>query len=463
MDVVYILASNGSHWRNNEIRYSLRSLQKHLKGYRNIYVIGEKPAWLNNVIHVRADDPYKYNKEANICNKIKIACEHPDISDDFLFINDDHFFLQDTNINEILPYSKKDADLHPSRETNLNKYELCRLNTWRALKEKGLTTYLYDIHTPIIYNKKKFLEVIKQYPWDNDDIGFVVKSMYGNTLDLGHFPYKDCKIDKEVTKEQIDEKLADRWIWSIGDHALSPVTIKYIDELYPIASKYEKSPVAISVIIPLYNQGEYLDECIHSVMAQQFTDFEVIIVDDCSTDNSYQIAQNLAEQSSKIRVYKNEKNRGVCYTRNKAISYANGEYIVPLDADDRIHDEYLNEVYSNKDKADIIYTNTVKFGTVSSIDNKIEYNFEELKKWNLINVTAMFKKSHWQEVGGYDENIKNLEDWEFWLRMGMFGHFGYRVPRPLFYYRKKGFGRFKESRPIRPEIKKYIYSKLGLR
>jgi len=105
----------------------------------------------------------------------------------------------------------------------------------------------------------------------------------------------------------------------------------------------ELSPT-VSVIVPCYNQGIYLDEAIQSVLGQTYQDFEIIIVDDGSDDGLTGLTNDLLRdyRRKRTRVIRTE-NRGVVSARNTAISHARGKYILPLDADDRIGSEYLEK------------------------------------------------------------------------------------------------------------------------
>jgi glycosyltransferase involved in cell wall biosynthesis len=90
----------------------------------------------------------------------------------------------------------------------------------------------------------------------------------------------------------------------------------------------------ISVIMPVYNTAPYLPAAIESILSQSFTDFEFLIIDDGSTDGSYEVCEKYAEQDERIKLSRNDKNMGISYTRNKLIELANSEYIAPQDSDD---------------------------------------------------------------------------------------------------------------------------------
>lgn len=97
----------------------------------------------------------------------------------------------------------------------------------------------------------------------------------------------------------------------------------------------------ISIIIPMFNVERYLSKCLDSIVSQSYTDWECIIVDDCSTDNSYSIANGYAIKDNRFKLFKNEENLGCGLTRKKCIDLATGEWFAFIDADDYIDSEFL--------------------------------------------------------------------------------------------------------------------------
>lgn len=197
----------------------------------------------------------------------------------------------------------------------------------------------------------------------------------------------------------------------------------------------------ISVVIPCYNHGPFLDECVDSVLNQTFKDFEIIVVDDGSTDGvTPDIAKRQEKKSSKIKTFAHSTNQFIAAARNTGVKNASGELIVNSDADCYFHPTILEKYYEaiTSKKGDIIYCTYLNFGDNirSTNSNNPEYSFQRLCKSNIITVAAMYYKKHWEEVGGYNEDLKfGAEDWEFWINMGERGHFGYLIPEILFYYR----------------------------
>ena len=98
----------------------------------------------------------------------------------------------------------------------------------------------------------------------------------------------------------------------------------------------------ISIIIPAYNTEKYIEKCLNSIISQTYKNFEVVIVDDCSTDNTLSIVQNYASKDDRIKVYQNDNNLGCGLTRRKAIELGTGEYFAFIDSDDYVEPTYLS-------------------------------------------------------------------------------------------------------------------------
>ena len=117
----------------------------------------------------------------------------------------------------------------------------------------------------------------------------------------------------------------------------------------------------VSVIIPVFNKEKYLSTCINSIINQSLKDIELILIDDCSSDNSYTIMEEYAKKDSRIKIYKNSNNIGTGATRNKGIKIAKSDYISFVDADDYISQNLLEINYEAavKNNADIIMIDIV--------------------------------------------------------------------------------------------------------
>ena len=202
----------------------------------------------------------------------------------------------------------------------------------------------------------------------------------------------------------------------------------------------------ISVIIPCYNQEKYISECLNSLIAQTFKDFEAIIIDDGSTDSSALIVRNYTDKYPNFKLL-SQQNQGVIAARNFAISNAKGEYIFPLDADDIIVPQALEkfvEAIKSK-KGDIITSRVQMFGEKTGEMKLKSPNKYNLSKNNCLVNSSLFRKSDFDKSGGYDSEFNlGLEDYDFWLNMVLRQKLKiYRIPEILFFYRIKNI---KESR-----------------
>ncbi len=118
---------------------------------------------------------------------------------------------------------------------------------------------------------------------------------------------------------------------------------------------------AISVIVPVYNMAPYLDECIASVLAQSLKDFELILINDGSTDDSETICEKATQRDDRVRLISYPACQGVSHARNKGIEAATGTYLCFLDADDMMHPQLLQFMYkqANASQADMVIADSV--------------------------------------------------------------------------------------------------------
>ena len=199
----------------------------------------------------------------------------------------------------------------------------------------------------------------------------------------------------------------------------------------------------VSVVIPCYNHGDFLVETLDSLQDQTFTDFEIIVVNDGSTDKA---TVNLLKSMNraKTRVV-HTANRGVSAARNRGISESVGDYILPLDADDKIGPGYLelavNLLEARSDVA-IVYCERVLFGECEGLDSLPEYDPRAVLVDNCIYPAALFRKADWDIVGGYSEKmIYGWEDWDFWISLSELNKQVVKISEPLFFYRVRSESR----------------------
>ncbi len=192
----------------------------------------------------------------------------------------------------------------------------------------------------------------------------------------------------------------------------------------------------ISIITACFNHGRYINDMLESVFNQTFQDYEVIIVNDGSTDDTAQILQEIIHD--KVLVIHTE-NRGPAAARNLAIKNARAPLILNLDADDKIAPEYLVKAYhifQNNPNIGIVSGDAELFGARSGKFVIGEYTLKDMLLGNRINSQSFFRKIDWTEVGGYsDDLVHGLEDWDFWLRLIELGREPYKINENLIFYR----------------------------
>lgn len=196
----------------------------------------------------------------------------------------------------------------------------------------------------------------------------------------------------------------------------------------------------VSVIIPYYNLREYLPDAINSVINQTFKDWELIIVDDGSTIDAQDIARDfITSHPDNQIIFLRTSNNGLADARNAGISIARGKYILPLDADDMIASTFLEKTLDAleiSNEIDIAYSDTQEFENRNNIVPAGKFDYANLPICNQLPYCSLFRRKVWEEVGGYNPNMKEgYEDWDFWVGAIEKGFKGKRIPEALFYYR----------------------------
>lgn len=199
----------------------------------------------------------------------------------------------------------------------------------------------------------------------------------------------------------------------------------------------------ISVIMPVYNAEKYLREAIDSILVQSYTDFELIVINDCSTDGTEKIV--LSYQDPRIVYVKNEKNLGVAETLNRGLHVARGEYIARMDADDRsVSHRFEKQVdYLDKNPHAVLCGSRVIVFTDTGEHRPANYPTEDgqirtmlLFSCPLAHPSVMIRKSVIDEHGlQYEVAFEKVEDYRLWTRLAEYGQLC-NLPEPLLYYRK---------------------------
>jgi glycosyltransferase involved in cell wall biosynthesis len=195
----------------------------------------------------------------------------------------------------------------------------------------------------------------------------------------------------------------------------------------------------VSIVIPCYNSGATVGQTVASARAQTWSELEIIVVDDGSTDPATVAVLDALEDIRLLR----QANAGLPAARNAGFAAATGRWVLPLDADDWLESDAV-EALVGALQADPVAAfaccHLQLEGEARGVLPK-SYNFFEQLFLNQLPYCILLPRALWEKVGGYDVSMrKGYEDWEFNIRLGAHGHFGTVLPRPLFHYRVSSGG-----------------------
>ncbi len=198
-------------------------------------------------------------------------------------------------------------------------------------------------------------------------------------------------------------------------------------------------PALVGVVIPLYNQGRYLEEAVRSVLAQTEPRWEMIIVNDGSTDDSLKLAKAILRDVDDPRIrLVSQANSGKGKTRNRGVTATSAPFVCILDADDMVCPDYFATAVAlleNNPDVGWICPQTLVFGGSNHVTWTWEYDFFASLLKCPGPVTSIYRRSLYDEVQGYDESMIDAEDYEFWIKAGEQGWIGKTTSEILFIYR----------------------------
>ncbi|MDO6812433.1 glycosyltransferase [Tenacibaculum soleae] len=224
----------------------------------------------------------------------------------------------------------------------------------------------------------------------------------------------------------------------------------------------------LSIVIPVYNTPiAFLSECIESLDHIPLSiAYEVIIVNDESTnEDTLNYLSNLDKKKYHI-IYK--KNGGPGSARNVGIKKAKGEYIFPLDADDILNGDFsLFVTYlKENDSVDVLYGDLLYFGDVNKVEKNHEFN--KIALWfenNIVPMCSFVRRSLWEKVEGFDENLKTFEDYDFWIQCAVKGGEFKYLPMSTYKYRviDDGASRYQNTRELHKKYFKIIRDRVPVK
>lgn len=200
----------------------------------------------------------------------------------------------------------------------------------------------------------------------------------------------------------------------------------------------------VSVIVPCYNYALFLGEALDSVLAQTYMDWECIIINDGSPDNTEEVARKYCEKDTRFKYFYKE-NGGHSSARNFGIRYSSGKYILPLDADDMLSNNYLKAAVEKIESNPNIKLVTGEVQVLGDMNEKFimqHYNLRSYLIINYISISTLFRKSDFDKVKGFDETMLGFEDWDFFIKVLKNGGEVIELPFTCLYYRKKNGSMF---------------------
>jgi glycosyltransferase, group 2 family len=199
----------------------------------------------------------------------------------------------------------------------------------------------------------------------------------------------------------------------------------------------------VSVIMPCYNDGRYIEMAIDSVRKQTYSNWELIIIDDGSDEQeTLDIIEGIQDERICVLHTNHLRPAGA---RNYGIEHANGKYILPVDSDDTIDETYMEKavnIIESDEKIGVVYCEADLFGEKTGKWDLPSYSFEKMLLDNVVFVTALFYKEDWEKAGGFNTHmLAGMEDYDFWLSILALGKDIYQIPEILFHYRIKPISR----------------------
>ena len=195
----------------------------------------------------------------------------------------------------------------------------------------------------------------------------------------------------------------------------------------------------VSVIIPCYNHGRYIHQCLESVKGQTYKNIEIIIVNDGSTEE--ETGKILSEINELRTTVLNKENAGLAAARNTGIDHSVGEIILPIDADDHLGDTYIEKavaILKNDPETGLVSCRGEYFGTRTGIPDNKYVSADAMMLYNSLFHCAIFRKADFLHIGKYNPNMtKGYEDWEMYIRMLQYKEKVVQLPDILFFYRQR--------------------------
>lgn len=218
----------------------------------------------------------------------------------------------------------------------------------------------------------------------------------------------------------------------------------------------------ISVVLPTYNGSKYIKQSIESIINQTYKEWELIVIDDCSTDDTNKIVQEYTLKDNRIKLYKNETNKRLPASLNTGFAKTSGEYLT-WTSDDNIYKENafekMIEYFQLNSDVGFVFSNMTIIDENGNIKQKNSYipsSMEEIKYKNIVGASFMYKREVYKTIGDYDTSKFLIEDYDYWLRISRKFKIGF-INDSLYFYRTHSgsLTESKNSQMLEAKIKLY--------
>jgi len=239
VDAVYPLGT-GSRWDNNELRYSLRALEKNFLDLGRVFIVGRCPPWLTGAVHLDVPDSHKHNKDANLIDKVLAACR-AGVSDKFVRSSDDQLILRPCHADDLKPYHHGDFLSREAKQVR-GGWKQRLLRTCKLLRSLGMPTRHHDTHIPTIYDRDLFVKIVTACNY-RDDIGYTINTLYHNqsgVVDPPKMLHQKLTLERrDASERSILKRLEGKMYLGYNDLGLSKALKNVLQEMFPEPSRFE--------------------------------------------------------------------------------------------------------------------------------------------------------------------------------------------------------------------------------
>ncbi len=242
IDMVYPIGPGCEWGAHEELRYSLRSACKNVPGLRNVYLVGHCPTWVKNVIHLPHGDPHTSNKDANLIDKVRFACERPELSEYFIRLSDDQYFLKQFLLeDQLVPVASNNYLTDPINQGS-SKYLKRAKRTRDYLIRNRHTAWNFDGHMPYVYNKSDFARVMAVVDYQTPP-GYCINTLYFNSAGVTNprtnFSSLQVHIGGHFSLNHLQSKIVGKHFLNNDFNGLNDAYKQLLQLLFPEKCRFE--------------------------------------------------------------------------------------------------------------------------------------------------------------------------------------------------------------------------------